>query len=428
MTRTKLTISVLAMAAATGWAMPAAAQDNADVAQELAQMRAQMAAMADRIDTLQAQLDAARAEAQAATTAAGAATASAAAATEAVKTTGDSQGAFAKAAKWAASTKVSGRMYYNISTVSADEAAGNQVERDSGFEIKRFYVGVDHQFDKTFAGNVTMDISRVDNAGKNVGLGFYVKKAYLEAKLSPAARIRLGSADMPWVPYAEGIYGYRHIEKETVDFYGFGTSADWGVHVGGDLAGGLVSYQASAVDGGGYRDPKFTKTVDLEGRLSVKKGGFNAAVGGYTGKLGNDVEGAVPYRRANRFDALVAYKDKVGEMPVTIGVEYFSANNWKVRQSSPEDSAEGWSVFGSVAPVERWSVFARHDWVEPSRKVAPALSAKMYQVGVQYSPADIVDFALVWKHDESDGGLKAGNLDSGQASRNEVGLYGQFRF
>ena len=52
-TRTRLAISALALAASAGWAMPAAAQDNAAVAQELAQMRAQMAAMASRIDTLE---------------------------------------------------------------------------------------------------------------------------------------------------------------------------------------------------------------------------------------------------------------------------------------------------------------------------------------------------------------------------------------
>ncbi len=319
-------------------------------------------------------------------------------------------------------------MYYNISSVSADNAAGANVEKDGGFELKRFYVGVDHKFDDTFSGNVTMDVSRVDNAGKNVGLGFYVKKAYLEAKLAKELKVRLGSADMPWIPYAEGIYGYRHIEKVITDLDGFGTSADWGVHASGDLAGGVLSYQVSAIDGGGYRDPKFTKTVDLEGRISVKYGGFNAAVGGYTGKLGKDVTGAAPYRTASRFNALLAYKDKIGAMPVTIGGEYFTAKNWKVLQASPQDKAEGYSLFASLQPVERWSVFGRYDHVEPFKTSAPLMQDDFTMVGVQYSPASIVDFALVYKHDNADGGLKIGNLDSGQAKRDELGLYGQFRF
>lgn len=426
-------ISVLAMAAACGWAVPVQAQDStaAAIQQELAAMRAQMSQMAARMDTLQGQLQAAEAKADAANeVAAQANTAAADAGTVAAKASvaAEKGNMLADAAGWAADTKLSGRMYFNVSSVHADDAAGNSVENDGGFEIKRFYLGVDHKFSDVLSGNVTMDISRVDNAGKNVGLGFYVKKAYLEAKLDPALRLRLGSADMPWIPYAESIYGYRHIEKIIADLDGFGTSADWGLHAMGDVAGGLISYQVSAIDGGGYRDPKFTKTIDLEGRVSFRYGGFNAGVGGYTGKLGNDVQGGPAYRTATRYNALVAYKDKLAGVPVTIGGEYFTASNWKVLETSPEDKAEGYSLFASAAPLDKWSVFGRYDRIKPNKDTAPLKSDDLLMFGVQYSPAKIVDLALVYKRDEADGGLKIGNLASGQATRQEIGLYGQFRF
>ncbi len=38
----------------------------------------------------------------------------------------------------------------------------------------------------------------------------FIKKAYLQAKYDPAFTIRLGAADLPWVPFVEGIYGYRY--------------------------------------------------------------------------------------------------------------------------------------------------------------------------------------------------------------------------
>jgi len=425
--------AVVAMAVANCWAMPAHAQDSdaATVQQQLAEMRAMMAQMASKIDSLEAQLGEAKAEAAAAQASASAATEVAQAASvnaDAAKSAGDKAGVFANAAKWAADTKVSGRMYFNASTVSADDASGNNVEKDSGFEIKRFYVGVDHKFDDTFAGNVTMDVSRVDNGGKNVGMGFYVKKAYLEAKLAKELKLRLGSADMPWIPYVEGIYGYRHIEKVIADLDGFGTSADWGIHASGDFADGLISYQVSAVDGGGYRDPKLTKTVDFEGRVSLAYKGINLAVGGYTGKLGNDVEGAVPYRKSTRFDALLAYKAEISGMPFTIGGEYFTAKNWKVAQASLEDKAEGYSLFTSLSPIDQWSLFGRYDSIKPNKDTAPLKSDDFLMFGVQYSPAKIVDLALVYKRDNADGGLKIGNLGSGQEERQEIGLYGQFRF
>ncbi len=203
--------------------------------------------------------------------------------------------------QWFDSTSISGRMYFNFSNVDQKSNGGKSTADGTGFNIKRFYVGVDHTFSPIFSANVTMDISNVVGQTANanfatptsgaagaavnnlaiVGKGFYVKKAYLQAKLDPALIIRLGSADLPWIPYVENQYGYRHIENVVSERDGFGTSADWGIHVLGDIAGGLISYQFSAIDGGGYRNVKVTNTVDFEGRVSASYKGAYAAVGGY---------------------------------------------------------------------------------------------------------------------------------------------------
>ncbi|MCT2559949.1 porin [Tsuneonella sp. YG55] len=161
MTRTKRTISALAIAISAGWAMPAAAQDDAAVAQELAQMRAQMAAMASRIDTLQAQLDAARAEAQAATTAAGAATASAAAATEAAKAEPATKIAWKGAPEiegkdgW--SFKPRGRLQYDVGFVNAPDSTG----RPDGFgnEARRARLGVEGTMPGGFGYKFEVDVA-----------------------------------------------------------------------------------------------------------------------------------------------------------------------------------------------------------------------------------------------------------------------------
>src|SRR5262249_19338239 len=130
-------------------------------------------------------------------------------------------------------------------------------------------------FDSTFSANLTMDAANVVGQTANanfatpnvtipaqpagatpaatanvnnlaiVGKGFFIKKAYLQAKLNPAFIVRLGAADLPWIPYVENQYGYRHIENILSERDGHGTSSDWGVHVLGDLAGGLISYQVS---------------------------------------------------------------------------------------------------------------------------------------------------------------------------------------
>ena len=429
-------VAVAAIAAA-GFAAPAQAQDQGGsvtltgaqwqaIQQELSQLHQDVDSLKSSQQTTQAQATQAQTTAIQAQAAATQAQSDAVAASKAKP-----------ASSWSDSTSISGRMYFNASAISADNAAGANVEKDGGFQIKRFYVSVDHKFNNTFSGDITVDVDNVlKSAGlsggtlttSNTGQGLYIKKAYLKASLNPAFNVVLGATDMPWIPYVEGIYGYRHIEKTITDLDGFGTSSDWGVHVMGSLADGLVSYQVSAVDGGGYRNPQLTKTVDLEGRLSIAYKGFNAAIGGYTGKLGKNVQGALTYNSANRFDALLAYKGKVGDIGVTVGGEYFYAKNWNRVTSLTDDTSDGVSLFASVAPAKEWSVFGRYDWVNPSKDLAPAQNDHYFNVGVQYSPAKIVDLALVYKRDDADGGLKIGNLASGQATRDEIGLYGQFRW
>ncbi len=400
--------------------------------QQLAQMQAQLNALQAKIDQQQSQqasasdVQAASAKADQALAAASAAkTAAADASAKAAKP------AIPEAVKWAADTKISGRMYFNASTVSVKDGAGNSLRKDGAFELKRFYVGIDHKFNDTFSGNITTDVT----APSGQGATLYVKKAYLQAKINKALVVKLGAADMPWIPYVEGVNGYRHIEKTITDLDGFGTSSDWGMHVSGDLADGLVSYQVSAVNGAGYKDIHATKSVDFEGRLSVKYKGFDVAVGGYTGKLGNNtqtnVNAGVFYRNATRFDALVAYKGNIQNVGFSVGGEYFFAKNWKVKTTSPEDATAGYSVFASVSPVKQWSVFGRYDWVQQKRDTVADSSLRptdhFYNVGIQYSPAKIVDLALVYKRDKGDNAVAIGNLNQG-VTRDEIGLYGQFRF
>lgn len=359
--------------------------------------------------------------------------------------------------KWWDSTTVSGRMYFNFSNVNTKvngvKPTGAGSVNGTGFNIKRFYLGVDHTFSPIFAGNVTMDVSNVVGqtsntnftstgtpAGSNlpalVGKGFYIKKAYLQAKLNPAFIVRLGASDLPWVPYVENQYGYRHIENTLIDRTNFGTSADWGIHVLGDLAGGLVSYQVSVIDGAGYRNVKVTNTVDVEGRVSLNYKGFYAAIGGYTGKRGNDVEGAATPHTATREDALIGYKNKL----FNLGVEYYHAKNWNNVTSVTEDKADGWSAFGNVNFAKSWSVFGKYEWVKPTKLTNDNTKDQYYNIGIQWEPVKIVDLALVYKHDRVQNGTfgtqngtigganPTGSLVGGRGTYDEFGLFGQLRF
>lgn len=449
-------VGALVAAAAPAEASAKAKKPSASASQssEIDMLKAQIEALKARLDAQ----DAANAQAQSAAqeTAAQAAAAQAAAvqaqaSADDVKKTADKAakdtGSLAKLVDGIKDTKISGRMYFNISSES-EKTNGTKPVSGGGFQIKRFYIGIDHKFSPIFAGNVTMDIDNVigNNNSNLVGKGFYVKKAYLQAKFRPELMVRLGASDTPWIPYAEGIYGYRHLEKTITDLNSFGTSADWGVHVSGDIAGGIISYAVAAVDGAGYRNPQFSKSIDLEGRVSVAYKGFNAAIGGYTGKLGKNTQtnqlANINFRTASRFNALLAYKGKLSDIDFTLGGEYFTAKNYSTNTANfrtspvaaPSDKAEGYSLFASVTPVKQWSVFGRYDYLKPNDDTRATRKGKYYNFGVQYSPAKIVDLALMFKHYTAEDGYRLGDLQGTNVlpdldrTRNEFGLFGQFRW
>ena len=409
-------------------ASPAFAQ-AAPAADDIAAMKAQ-------IQALQAQLD----ELKAAQQQQAAAVAKVAAVPTPVPPKPEAPG-------WWGGTTITGKAFLNVSNIdqTSTDLAGNKVDNiqnGTQTELKRFYVGVDHKFNDTFSANITTDFRYTAN-GTSKDVLVYVKKAYLQAKLMPALTVRVGAADLPWVPFAEGIYGYRFVENTLIDRTKFGTSSDWGVHAFGSFGNGLVSYAVSAIDGAGYKTlSRSSNTLDLEGRLSVNPiKEVTLAVGGYSGKLGKSNDTVSVNHRATRFNALAAYTNK----RIRLGVEYFSAKNWNNVVTAPEplpapltpnDKARGWSAFGSFAFTPKISVFGRYDWVKPTdvELAGTGDSAKdqYFNVGVNYKPIPPLDLALVYKHDRAKNGFintsngNIGGLDHG--TYNEIGIFGQLAF
>lgn len=450
---------------------PAAESSNAALLKQIQALQKQVADLAARlnateaaqrqttasVNTAQSAASSAVAQAVQAQSAASAAQTAATAASKSVPATVKTELASFTKNEWWDSTTISGRMYFDFSNVETRvngvKPTGAGSVNGTGFNIKRFYLGVDHTFSPVFAGNLTMDVSNVVGQTGNgnftstgtpegtnlpalVGKGFYVKKAYLQAKLNPALIIRVGAADLPWVPFAESAYGYRHIENTLIDRTNFGISADWGVHVLGDFGQGLLSYQISVVDGGGYRNVKVTRSVDVEGRISVNYHGFYAGIGGYSGDRGNNVQGTPTPHTATRENAVIGYKNKL----MNAGVEYYHSKNWNNVTTVETDTTDGYSAFGNVNFAPTWSVFGRYDWIKPTQTSNDNLKDQYYNFGIQWEPVKLVDLALVYKHEAVDNGIfgtqngviggpnPTGTPTGGHGSYREIGLFGQFRF
>jgi hypothetical protein len=334
---------------------------------------------------------------------------------------------------WWDDTKIWGTAFIDFSHIDHTSDGVKQSDTGANVDLKRFYLAIDHTFDDVWSANITTDVT-YDGATKASQL--FLKKAYVQANIVDDMLVaRLGSADLPWIPFVESLYGYRYVEPTLIDRTKFGTSADWGAHFLGKLADGLVAYQFSVVNGAGYKNSPVggganrSRSVDVEGRINLNYDDFVLGLGAYVGKLGHNVEGAAPtYHTANRFDAVAAYT--AGD--IRAGIEYFKTDNWNNVTTLTGDSAEGWGGFASYRFAPRFAVFARYDYTEPKQKTNSGLHANYYNFGVTWSPTKIVDLSLVYKHDQASRGTIAtsngtiGGITGG--SYDEAGLFTQIKW
>lgn len=350
----------------------------------------------------------------------------------------------------AGDTTLGGIMFVDFTSVN-NQVAGTDVDPNGfGLDVKRAYVILNHTFDDVWSMNVTTDfnfpklsVTGKDSTGATVSSSgnapetqVFIKKAYVQGKFSDMTVLRLGASDMPWIPYAEGIYGYRFVENTLIDrgeiggVGSFGNSSDWGVNLSG--AGGVVNYSVALVNGGGYKQPIRSKTMDFEGRVAfVPVDGLNIAVGYYTGELAQDTEAneaaaaaTTPVTQKNtatRTDALVAWKAN----GLTAGLEYFTADDFgsKLIFTNTEDKADGYSLFASYDfPGSDWSVFGRYDNVKPHKDTNNSLEDKYYNAGVAVKSNKNITWAFAYKSEKlTDNALTDVKAD-------EFGVWAQIKF
>ncbi|HVU33000.1 MAG TPA: hypothetical protein VHE61_06175 [Opitutaceae bacterium] len=314
-------------------------------------------------------------------------------------------------------TIVGGKLYVDVSSIDAETANGTKVSPSGvGLDVKRFYFGVTHVFNDVWSANINTDSAYSAATGAT---SLFIKTAYVQAKLSPLAIIQAGSANQPWIPFDEDTYGFRYVENTLIDRLHVGNSADWGVHLLG--SSGMLSYNVAAVNGGGYKNPTRSKSMDLEGRVSLTPvEGLTLAVGAYSGKLGKDTYTTPATRTTTRYDALVAYKTK----QFNVGAEYFTENDWGFTGSAQSDKGDGYSVWGQAALSGPFSVFARYDDAKTSKTLHPNMEEQYFNGGFQYHVMSGIDLALVYKHDHVANPASASTV----TKYDEIGVFSQVAF
>lgn len=311
------------------------------------------------------------------------------------------------------------RVYADATSKSnKDEGTGvKSADSGVGIDVKRTYFTFTHEFDKVWSAQFQSDIGEQGTRRFEV----FVKKAFVQAKMSDAAIFRLGSADTAWIPFVEGIYGMRYLEQTITDHLSFGSSADWGFHFTGKAMTGKLNYYLSAENGRGFGNPSRSETVDFEGRVGYEPiKGLTLAVGGYSGKRGQETDATPAKHTATRGDALVAYNTD----RFRVGGEWFQAKNWNNVTTVPTDTAEGFSTWAQLRINPLNMVFARYDNSDPSKDLKPKLEFTYYNAGFEHRFNKAFAASLAWKHAEVEGGtLSTGNGTIGSNVKGKKGKY-----
>ena len=365
------------------------------------------------------------------------------------------------------STRLGGQVFLDFSHIRQQQEQTDGSEKEvtptgTGFDVKRFYLSVDHRFNDIWSANLTTDAqySSSTTAGSGAVSEVFIKRLYLQAKLADAFIVHAGSYNLPWAPFVESLYGYRWVEKTATDRLGFANTADWGVNATGQFGENLLTYSASVVNGAGHKNPTRTKDVDFEGRVGVSPVSWLTLGGGYyNGHLGQVTAANEGFERntATRWD-LVAGVNVSG---LRVGAEYFDAKNYKAASSTSgvlggpagvvvaadatssvkSDEADGLSGWASYAFNEQFSLFGRYDRSKLSKDIVTGLKDTYYHLGVGFKPAKGIDLALVYKNEKVDDGVvSVGGADANSSYTiggtnattggkfEEFGLYAQYIF
>lgn len=138
------------------------------------------------------------------------------------------------------------------------------------FNINRIYLRFDTQLWNHGSVRYTLEGGDLREEGARQPFAVVSKHFYLEVRdlLYQRSYLRVGLADLPWVAYEEGLWGYRVQGTVFTDRQGYLSSTDLGIAVGGAFPA-RGSWQVSLVNGETWTGREKGKHKDGHGRLSV---------------------------------------------------------------------------------------------------------------------------------------------------------------
>ncbi len=323
--------------------------------------------------------------------------------------------------------KIGGKIYVDATSKTTKNQAGTQ-KKSVGVGVSRLYFSAGYAFDDVWSMGLTTDFAVAPAAsGLKKRSTVYVKKAYLQGKFSPALVLQAGIIGTPWIGHEEHLWKHRYVSKVFVDTYHMDSSADAGIGLKGKLAGGMVDYHITEVNGGGYGNISKSNAVDLNARIGFKPvDGLTLDLQFRDGYWGQKTYGVT--KKKNRLiQALATY----GMDGWRVGANYINYDNkqgLKAPIANTKTKSKGydvwaWSDFGGIG------VFGRFESVKHTitgNTLQPKTTR--FLLGLDYSPRKNVNFSLAYDHSKTtnyDGTTVApGNFQKDTT----FGLFSQVKF
>ena len=156
-------------------------------------------------------------------------------------------------------------------------------EESSAFNFERQYFGYSGDISDKVSYKILFDVGRTNkNDGEDTRLVTYLKKAQVNYK-SSLGKVNFGLIGMNTYAVQESNWGYRFIEKSTIDKNGFSSTADLGVGFSKSIIDNL-NLSLQFINGEGFKKPQGDKYHKIafnatygESNL-IKNDGYNAGV------------------------------------------------------------------------------------------------------------------------------------------------------
>lgn len=290
--------------------------------------------------------------------------------------------------------KVQAKVYFNY-----HYNLNKSATQPGSFNIKRAYFGYKYFFSKKLSTTVTLDIGQ--NSGGSA-FTYYLKKASLDWKLTPALKLSMGLIGMQEFNHQESFWSYRYLYKSFMDEHGYGSSADLGVNTHLTFLKNKLNFNIFIANGEGYKHLQ-----DNYGKYKVGGNVIVKLVKNLEFKFYYDTKGFA-YKRNDGVivdtSSVSVYAFFLGyriKSKFRIGAEYnVLLNGEKYTHAASGHSLKGVSFYSTYAFSKRFELFGRYDNLA-SNKIANAISPWNYNkdgsaiiFGGQYSPVKGVKMAL----------------------------------